>query len=83
MSVPSAMKQQRRQQPMRTETRTVFIAHDGKEFDNEEYALEHERVLELQGCLEEADIIDWRDTSPEEVASYLVRFFDFTPKEQQ
>lgn len=68
---------------MRTETRTVFIAKDGKEFDNEEYALEHERMLELQVCLEEASFIDWQDTTPGEIASYLVRFFDFTPKEQQ
>lgn len=68
---------------MRVEMRKVFIAHDGKEFDNEEYALEHEQMLELKAKLDEADIIDWRDTSPEEIASYLVRFFDFTPKEQQ
>lgn len=68
---------------MRVEMRKVFIAHDGKEFDSEECALEHEQMLVIQGCLEEASFLDWRDTSPEEIASYLVRFFDFTPKEQQ
>lgn len=56
---------------MRIETRPVFIAEDGTEFDTEEGAISHEARISLRILLESSNIY-WRDTSVNEVIDVLL-----------
>lgn len=58
---------------------TKYEARDGKVFDTEAEALEHEALLDLAAELADSPIL-WRDTSAWEVAGWLAENYTLVKK---
>lgn len=64
----------------RRETKTVWVASDGKEFATEREADHHDMFTDALAWLEADDDIDWRDCDSRKVVEVLLQRFDITPK---
>jgi hypothetical protein len=58
---------------------TKYEARDGRVFDTEAAALEHEALLDLAAELDDSPI-SWRDTSAREVADWLAAHYTLVKK---
>lgn len=65
---------------MRVETRPVYIADNGREFDDEKTCVEYEIEHSITEYLMNHSNIDWRDTCAQEVVSALREKYDITLK---
>lgn len=60
--------------------RTIYQTADGAEFDNEQEARYHERILELSTFLQESGIYWRQDVDPTEVARLILEGYTLAPK---
>jgi hypothetical protein len=64
----------------RRETKTVWVASDGKEFLTEREADHHDMLTDALAWLDADDDIDWRDCDPRKVVDVLLQRFNIIPK---
>lgn len=66
---------------MRTDLRPVYISDgDELEFDTKEACLNHEMIQKLVKHCDKSSMLTNRDTSPEEVFTWLLLHYTVTPK---
>lgn len=68
---------------MREEHRIVYITNDGREFETQEKAEEHEVVLKLSNEIDNEPSLYLGTANSEEIVKWLLQHYILTPREQE